>query len=43
MRGALEVELEDEADEPGLRFSAKHGFVEAARTEDYWIRSCPGC
>ena len=30
MRGALEVELEDEAGEPGLRFSAKHGFVEAA-------------
>jgi hypothetical protein len=30
MRGALEVELEDEAGEPGLRLSAKHGFVEAA-------------
>ena len=30
MRGTLEVELEDEAGEPGLRFTAKHGFVEAA-------------
>ena len=30
MRGALEVEREDEAGEPGLRLSAKHGFVEAA-------------
>jgi hypothetical protein len=30
MRGTLEVELDDEAGEPGLRLSAKHGFVEAA-------------
>jgi hypothetical protein len=30
MRGALEVELKYEACEPGLRLSAKHGFVEAA-------------
>jgi hypothetical protein len=27
--GALKVELEDEAGAPGLRLSAKHGFVEA--------------
>jgi hypothetical protein len=30
MSGALEVELKDEACVPGLRLSAKHGFVEAA-------------